>query len=152
MEVLGGNGYVEEGVMARIYRQMPLNSIWEGSGNIMCLDILRAFGKHPRCFDVLAAELEPAAGRDVRLDKFVESLKVEMRKPADIAARARAITQSIALAVQGALLVRFAPEYVADAFCASRFSAESPFGGGAFGVLPGGTDFDRLLARAWPER
>ena len=151
MEVLGGNGYVEEGVMARIYRQMPLNSIWEGSGNIMCLDILRAFAKHPRCLEVLAAEIEPALGRDQRLDKFVSRLKDEMRKPEHIEARARAITQGIALAVQGGLLVRFAPDYVADAFCASRLSADSPFGGGAFGALPGNTDFGALLARAWPE-
>ena len=150
MEVLGGNGYVEEGVMARVYRQMPLNSIWEGSGNIMCLDILRAFGKHPRCLEVLAAEVQPAIGRDPRLDKFIARLKDETRKPEHIEARARAITQAIALAVQGALLVRFAPDYVADAFCASRLAVDSPFGGGAFGTLPGNTDFKALLARAWP--
>ena len=151
MEVLGGNGYVEEGVMARVYRQMPLNSIWEGSGNIMCLDILRAFGKHPRCLEVLAAEIEPAIGRDARLDRFVARLKDEMRKPDNLEARARGITQGIALAVQGGLLVRFAPDYVADAFCASRLSADSPFGGGAFGALPGNTDFGALRARAWPD-
>ncbi len=151
MEVLGGNGYVEEGVMARIYRQMPLNSIWEGSGNIMCLDILRAFAKHPRSLEVLAAEIEPALGRDKRLDLFASKLKDEMRKRDNIEARARAITQGIALAIQGGLLVRFAPDYVASAFCASRLAADSPFGGGAFGVLPGDTDFGALLARAWPE-
>ena len=150
MEVLGGNGYVEEGVMARIYRQMPLNSIWEGSGNIMCLDILRAFAKHPRSLEVLAAEIEPAIGRDARLDKFVSRLKDEMRGRDNIETRARAITQGIALAVQGALLVQHAPGFVADAFCASRLSSDSPFGGGAFGALPGNTDFGALLARAWP--
>jgi putative acyl-CoA dehydrogenase len=150
MEVLGGNGYVEEGVMARIYRQMPLNSIWEGSGNVMCLDILRAFGKHPRCLEALAAEIEPALGRDTRLDGFVSSLKNKLQKPGFGESQARAITQAIALAVQGALLVRFAPGHVAEAFCASRLSADAPFGGGAFGVLPGNTDFGALLARAWP--
>ena len=150
MEVLGGNGYVEEGVMARLYRQMPLNSIWEGSGNVMCLDILRAARKHPRCLEVLAAEIEPAAGRDARLDRFIAGLKDEVRKPENIEARARGIAQRIALAVQGALLVRFAPGFVADAFCASRLSADAPYGGGAFGVLPGGTDFAALLERAWP--
>ena len=110
---------------------MPLNSIWEGSGNIMCLDILRAFAKHPCCLEVLAAEIEPALGRDARLDRFVARLKDEMRKPDNIEARARGITQGIALAVQGGLLVRFAPDCVADAFCASRLSADTPFGGGA---------------------
>ena len=70
MEVLGGNGYVEDGPMARIYRQMPLNSIWEGSGNVMCLDVLRAMAKHPRCLDALAAEVAPATGRDPRFDAF----------------------------------------------------------------------------------
>jgi putative acyl-CoA dehydrogenase len=150
MEVLGGNGYVEEGVMARIYRQMPLNSIWEGSGNIMCLDILRAFAKHPRCLEVLVAEIEPALGHDTRFDGFISLLKNKMQKPGAGESQARSIAQGIALAVQGGLLVRFAPGYVADAFCASRLSADSPFGGGAFGALPGNTDFGALLARAWP--
>jgi putative acyl-CoA dehydrogenase len=150
MEVLGGNGYVEEGVMARIYRQMPLNSIWEGSGNIMCLDILRAFGRHPRCLEVLAAEIEPALRRDTRFDAFVSSLKGRLHRSEGVESQARSIAQGIALAVQGALLIRFAPDYVASAFCASRLSADSPFGGGAFGALPGNTDFGSLLTRAWP--
>jgi putative acyl-CoA dehydrogenase len=150
MEVLGGNGYVEEGVMARIYRQMPLNSIWEGSGNIMCLDILRAFAKHPRSLEVLSAEISTALGRNKNFDRFVGRLKDSVKDTENIEARARSITQGIALAVQGALLVRFAPDFVADAFCASRLAADSPFGGGAFGALPGNADFGALLARAWP--
>ena len=150
MEVLGGNGYVEEGVMARIYRQMPLNSIWEGSGNVMCLDVLRAARKHPRSLEVLAAEIEPAIGRDRRLDRFVSRLKDELRKPENIEARARGITQGIALAMQGALLAQHAPDFVADAFCASRLAEDSSYAGGAFGALPGTVDFGALLARAWP--
>jgi putative acyl-CoA dehydrogenase len=150
MEVLGGNGYVEEGVMARVYRQMPLNSIWEGSGNIMCLDILRAFGKHPRSLEVLFAEISAALGKNRNFDRFVGRLKDSVKDTGNIEARARTITQGIALAVQGGLLVRFAPDYVADAFCASRLAADTPFGGGAFGALPGNTDFGALLARAWP--
>jgi putative acyl-CoA dehydrogenase len=150
MEVLGGNGYVEEGVMARVYRQMPLNSIWEGSGNIMCLDILRAFAKHPRCLEVLAAEIEPALGRDARFDGFVSFLKNKLQKPGAGESQARSIAQGIALAVQGGLLLRFAPGYVANAFCASRLSTDAAFGGGAFGALPDSTDFAALLARAWP--
>jgi putative acyl-CoA dehydrogenase len=150
MEVLGGNGYVEEGVMARVYRQMPLNSIWEGSGNIMCLDILRAFAKHPRCLEVLSAEISGALGKNKNFDRFVGRLKDSVKNTENIEARARSITQGIALAVQGGLLLRFAPDYVADAFCASRLAADSPFGGGAFGALPGNTNFGALLARAWP--
>lgn len=152
MEVLGGNGYVEEGMMARIYRQMPLNSIWEGSGNIMCLDILRAFAKHPRCLEVLSAEISVALGKNKNFDRFVGRLKDSVKNTENIEARARSITQGIALAVQGGLLLRFAPDYVAEAFCASRLSGDAPFGGGAFGTLPGNTNFGALLARAWPER
>ena len=149
MEVLGGNGYVEDGVMARVYRQMPLNSIWEGSGNVMCLDMLRAMAKHPRCLEALAAEVAPALGRDRRFDAFVARLQDGLRRPEDMEARSRQVTQAIALAIQGALLVRFAPPPVAEAFCATRL-ADAAFGGGAFGTLPGNSGFDAILQRAWP--
>jgi putative acyl-CoA dehydrogenase len=149
MEVLGGNGYVEDGPMARIYRQMPLNSIWEGSGNVMCLDVLRAMAKHPRCLEALAAEVAPAAGRDRRFDAFADTLKDALRRPENLEGRSRQLTQGIALLVQGALLLQFAPDHVADAFCATRL-ASSEFGGGAFGNLPGGSDFTAIIERAWP--
>ena len=149
MEVLGGNGYVEDGPMARIYRQMPLNSIWEGSGNVMCLDVLRAMAKHPRCLEALAADVAPAAGRDRRFDAFADTLKDALRRPENLERRARQLTQGIALLVQGALLLRFAPDFVADAFCATRL-APSEFGGGAFGNLPGGSDLAAIIERAWP--
>jgi putative acyl-CoA dehydrogenase len=149
MEALGGNGYVEEGPMPRLYRQMPLNSIWEGSGNVMCLDVLRAIAKQPDCLDALAAEVAPALGRDARLDAFAARLNDELRRPNDLEGQARRVAQSIAMLIQGALLVRFAPDYVADAFCASRLTS-SPFGGSAFGGLPADTDFAALLERGWP--
>lgn len=149
MEVLGGNGYVEDGPMARIYRQMPLNSIWEGSGNVMCLDVLRAIAKHPACLDALAEEVAPALGRDARLDTFAARLKDELRDADGLEGRSRQLTQAIVLMVQGALLVRFAPDFVADAFCASRL-AGTGFAGGAFGSLPRRTDFTSILVRAWP--
>ncbi|MBI5922790.1 MAG: isovaleryl-CoA dehydrogenase [Betaproteobacteria bacterium] len=149
MEVLGGNGYIEEGVMARLYRQMPLNSIWEGSGNIMCLDVLRALAKHPRCREVVVEEINPALGCDPRFDAFVSQLKDGLTDMENIESRARQLTQGIALAVQGALLLRHAPGYVAEAFCASRL-ADGSFAGGAFGNLPGGSDFAAILQRAWP--
>jgi len=148
MEVLGGNGFIEDGVMARLYRQMPLNSIWEGSGNVMCLDVLRAMAKHPRCLEALAAEIAPALGRDRRFDAYTAKLKDGLAAAEHIESRARQLTQGIALAVQAALLLRFAPEPVAAAFCASRLDGTG-YAGGSFGNLPGDSDFDAILKRAW---
>jgi putative acyl-CoA dehydrogenase len=149
MEVWGGNGYVEDGPMARIYRQMPLNSIWEGSGNIMGLDVLRAFAKHPPCVEALAAELAPALGCHPAFDAFAARLKDRLADPRNAETRARELTQGIALAVQGALLLRHAPAPVADAFCASRLVPGH--WGAAFGTLAPDTDFATLLQRALPE-
>jgi putative acyl-CoA dehydrogenase len=149
MEVLGGNGYVEEGPMPRLYRQMPLNSIWEGSGNVICLDVLRAIARQPQCLDALAAEIEPALGRDSRLDAYAAGLKDELRRPDDLEGQARRVAQSLAIVMQAALLVRFAPEYIAEAFCSSRL-AVSAFSGGAFGSLSTRTGFAEILERAWP--
>ncbi|MDW8469586.1 MAG: acyl-CoA dehydrogenase family protein [Burkholderiales bacterium] len=149
MEAIGGVAYVEESVLPRLYRQMPLNSIWEGSGNIMCLDILRAFRKHPKTLDALAAAIERGAAREPRLSRFAGRLKDELRRPEELEVRARAIAQAIALAVQAAILVEHAPGFVAEAFCASRLS-ERAFAGGAFGELSAATDFGAILARAWP--
>jgi putative acyl-CoA dehydrogenase len=151
MEVLGGNGYVEEGPLARIYRQMPLNSIWEGSGNVMCLDVLRAIGRDSRCVEALAAELSPALGRHAAFDAFASRLKDDLAQPALAEGESRLLTQRIALAVQGALLVRFAPEPVAEAFCASRL-AGTGFGGGAFGNLHGNADLATIIGRARPRQ
>lgn len=147
MEVWGGNGYVEDGPMARIYRQMPLNSIWEGSGNVMCLDVLRAFAKHPRCGEALLAEIAPALGRNAAFDAHVGCIKEHLRAPQENTARL--LTQDIALAVQGSLLLQFAPEPVAAAFCASRLTPGN--WGAAFGVLAPATDFETILQRSLPE-
>ena len=147
MEVWGGNGYVEDGPLARIYRQMPLNSIWEGSGNVMGLDVIRAFAKQPRVGEALAAEIAPALGRDRHFDAHAVWLKDSLRDVQDIELRAREITQGIAQAVQGALLLQHAPEPVAAAFCASRFGGAR--WGAAFGTLAPATDFGAILHRAW---
>ena len=148
MECLGGNGYVEEGgqgVMARIYREMPLNSIWEGAGNIMALDLLRALRKA----DVAAAlahELAPARGAHAALDHMINTLPARVEEMA-AEVEARRLVQDVALAVQAALLHRCAPPEVFDAFCASRLSGNW---GNAFGTLPGKTDFDAIIRRAMP--
>ena len=149
MEVLGGNGYVEESVFPRLYREAPVNSIWEGSGNVMCLDVLRALAREPKTFEALRAELTAAAGADRRLDVHVSSLDAELARGGGEAgeAEARRLVERLTLALQGALLVRHAPPPVADAFCASRLAADS---GRAFGTLPAGTDFGAIIERARP--
>ena len=149
MEVLGGNGYVEEGPLARNYRQMPLNSIWEGSGNVMCIDVMRALDKDSRCAEALVAEFAPARGRNDHLDAHVAALERDLHGPALPQSDARLLAQRIAVAMQGALLVQFAPDFVADAFCASRMAPQA-YAGGVFGTLPRAADCDAILRRAWP--
>ena len=148
MEVLGGNGYVEECVMPRIYRESPVNSIWEGSGNVVCLDVLRAIGRDPQSAEVVLDEIRNAATADRRLAAFTSTLAVRLEKPALAdEAQARALNRDLALALQGALLVRFGPPALADAFCAARLGEER---GGAFGVLPRGVDTNAIIERATP--
>jgi putative acyl-CoA dehydrogenase len=145
LEVHGGNGFVEESGMPRLFRESPLNSIWEGSGNVQCLDVLRAMIKSPDALEAFFAEVEAGAGAEPRLDAFAKTLRDEL--PGDIEtveARARGLVERMALAVQASLLVRHGDEAVADAFCASRLEGDW---GHAFGTLPGGTDFGRIVAR-----
>jgi putative acyl-CoA dehydrogenase len=125
MEVLGGNGYVEEGVLGRIYREMPVNSIWEGSGNIMCLDVLRAFSKSPQAVPILLAELEPARGVNARFDAALSSLAARLAGDAVHESSARALVCDLVLAMQAALLLRSSRSGVAEAFCESRLAGRS---------------------------
>ncbi len=147
MECLGGNGYVEEGgegVMARIYREMPVNSIWEGAGNIMALDLLRAL----RGGDVTAAltqELAPARGEHAAFDRLAATLPGRVDGGTD-ETQARGLARDIALLVQAALLRRHSSDAVFAAFCASRLER----GADVFGLLPAGTPLDELLDRALP--
>jgi putative acyl-CoA dehydrogenase len=147
LEVLGGNGYVEESGMPRLYREAPLNSVWEGSGNVMCLDVLRALLREPEAGPALFAELEESAGADPRLDAHVAKLRAELSDVADIEARARRVVEAMALALQGSLVVRYSPRSVADAFCASRLAGDA---GHAFGTLPAGLDFRAIVERHRP--
>ncbi|QOL49000.1 isovaleryl-CoA dehydrogenase [Massilia litorea] len=144
MEVMGGNGYVEDGPLARLYREFPVNSIWEGSGNVMCLDVLRALGKAPEAARAaLEAELAPAAALDARFARYVGQLGRDLLDTDE--AGARRLAERLVIAVQGALLLQHAPPYVAEAFVASRIAQDV---GGAFGRLPSGLDLDAILARA----
>jgi len=145
MEVMGGNGYVEDGPLARLYREFPVNSIWEGSGNVMCLDVLRALGKGPETAAALQAELGLAAGIDTRYDAYCARLLDSLGQAAGDEFGARRLAEQLVLAVQAGLLLRHAPGFVADAFVASRIARDV---GGAFGRLPDGVDAEAILARA----
>jgi len=148
LECLGGNGYVEDSGMPRLYREAPLASIWEGSGNVMSLDVLRALARTPRALEVFFSELELAAGGDARLDARVSGLRRHFTDPETLQTRARRVVEDMALCLQGSLLVRHAPAAVSDAFCASRLAGES---GLEYGTLPAGTDFAGLIARGRPQ-
>ncbi len=148
LEVLGGNGYVEESGMPRLYREAPLNSVWEGSGNVNALDVLRALVKQPVALERYLAEVGEAEGSDPRLDAFVAGLKDDFGDAATLEVRARRVVEKLALALQGSLLVRHAPAAVADAFCASRLAGDA---GLAFGTLPASTDFGAIVERHTPQ-
>ncbi len=149
LECLGGNGYVEESGMPRLYREAPLNSVWEGSGNVNALDVLRALSRTgERTLEAFFAELDEAGGADARLDAFVTRLREEFADPEAIEHRARRVVELMALGLQGSLLVRYAPPAVSDAFCASRLAGH---GGLNYGTLPPGIDTRSILERHTPQ-
>ena len=147
LECLGGNGYVEESGLPRLYREAPLNSIWEGSGNVNALDVLRALTREPAVVEALQAEIALARGADPRLDAAADRLGKDLVAADE--SSARRLVESMALVLQGSLLVRHSPAYVADAFCASRLGDDAGWGH-AFGTLPPGLDTAVILSRATP--
>ncbi|MFE5737992.1 acyl-CoA dehydrogenase family protein [Streptomyces celluloflavus] len=147
LECLGGNGYVEESGMPRLLREAPLNSIWEGSGNVQALDVLRALRHEPAALNAFLTELGGVRGADHRLDRAIRGLLTELADLDGIEARARRLVERMALVLQGALLVRHAPSEVADAFCASRLGGDA---GAAFGTLPHTLGLGAIVARARP--
>jgi len=147
MEVLGGNGYVEESPMPRLYREMPVNSIWEGSGNIMCLDVLRATARFSEGLEAVLAELSPARAADPRFERFCARFEQDFARRAVEERDARRFAERLSLAIQGSLLLKESSPEVADAFCASRLDNEI---GRAFGTLPAGLDIGKLARRAIP--
>jgi putative acyl-CoA dehydrogenase len=151
LECLGGNGYVEESMMPRLYREAPLNSIWEGSGNVICLDILRALAREPEPADALAEELRSASGADDRLDRYVAHLEADLRlqlkqplkdAQAGIEGQARRLAESLALGLQAVQMVRYCPKPIADAFLSSRMVGDHGYN---FGTLPDESDFAGIL-------
>jgi putative acyl-CoA dehydrogenase len=151
LECLGGNGYVEESGMPRLYREAPLNSIWEGAGNIQALDVLRVLTREPDALVAWHTEVHTVKGSDRNLDAALDEtdrlLTQVSTDPHHGASLARRLTSRLATLLQGSLLIRFAPAAVADAFCATRFSGVE----GSFGALPAGLDVAAVLARATPE-
>ncbi|MET9585346.1 acyl-CoA dehydrogenase family protein [Streptomyces sp. NPDC058232] len=147
LECLGGNGYVEESGMPRLLREAPLNSIWEGSGNVQALDVLRALQREPQALNAFLQEVGRARGADHRLDGAIKDMLTELADLNGIEARARRLVERMALVLQGSLLVRWAPPEVADAFCASRLGGDW---GSAFGTLPHSLDLASIVERARP--
>lgn len=148
LECLGGNGYVEESIMPRLYREAPLNSVWEGSGNVNCLDVLRAIRKEPESLEAFFAEVAPAAQVEARLGAAVVRLKAVLNEREGLEFRARRTVEEMAVVLQAALLVQHSPAAVADAFCASRLAGDW---GHAFGTLPARLDFKAIVERARPK-
>ena len=148
LECLGGNGYVEESIMPRLFRESPLNGIWEGSGNVICLDVLRAMAREPQALEAFLGELDVSAGADGRLGAAIARVRAEIGDVAGIEARARRVVEAMALAFQGSLLVRFGHPAVAEAFLASRLAGDE---GLALGTLPPSADVGTIIERARPK-
>jgi putative acyl-CoA dehydrogenase len=148
LECLGGNGFVEDSGMPRLYRESPLNSIWEGSGNVICLNVLRAMQRNPDATDAFFGEIALAEGAEPRLDAFAAKLRDDLADAGDLEAGARRLVERMALTLQASLVVRHAPEAVATAFLVSRLEGDR---GLAFGTLPTGTDFHQIVERARPK-
>jgi putative acyl-CoA dehydrogenase len=147
LECLGGNGYVEESGLPRLYREAPLNGIWEGSGNVICLDVLRAMSHGPEVVEAFLAELAPARAAEPRLDAFVKQIERDLRDRDGLEARALSVVERMAIALAGAILVRHGDPAVAEAYVTSRLAGEH---GVAFGTLPRGTAFTNIIERATP--
>jgi putative acyl-CoA dehydrogenase len=147
LECLGGNGYVEDSGLPRLFRESPLNSLWEGAGNVIALDVLRAFEREPESLEAVRAEILLARGADRRLDAALADLEAELADGGGIEYRARRLVEHLALCLQASLLVRHAPTEVTDAFCASRLGGG---GGRAYGTLPLGVDTAAIVERHTP--
>ncbi|MFL4907803.1 acyl-CoA dehydrogenase family protein [Streptomyces sp. MMS24-I2-30] len=147
-ECLGGNGYVEESGLPRLVRESPLNSVWEGAGNVQALDVLRALRREPQSLDAFLLEVGRARGADHRLDGAVKDLLAGLGDMESAEGHARRLVERMALVLQGSLLVRYAPPEVADTFCASRLGGDW---GSAFGTLPHTLDLAAVVDRARPE-
>jgi putative acyl-CoA dehydrogenase len=146
LECHGGNGYIEESILPRLYREAPLNSIWEGAGNVNALDVLRAMRREPDSIAAFLAEVE-LAGSDVRLNRGVADLKRELSNTEEVESRARRVVERMAVILQGSLLLRFGDPAVAEAFCASRLGGDW---GHSFGTLAWAPELASVVERHRP--
>lgn len=147
MECLGGGGYVEESILPRLYREAPVNSIWEGSGNVQCLDILRAIKREPDSLAALLTEIQLARGADARFDKHLERIEWLLTGSEGAEYRSRALAESLATGLQASLLLRGEQSALADLYCASRLTQD---GGGVYGCLPASSECMAVLRYSWP--
>lgn len=151
LECLGGNGYVEESGMPRLLRESPLNSIWEGSGNVICLDVLRAIFKEPESLEAYFEELQQVHGKDSRLDSYIDGLRSDManllKNPSSIESQARVLVERMAIALAASLFVRYSPEFMTEAYLSSRVMGHHGY---AFGTLPAASKFEAIIDRASP--
>jgi putative acyl-CoA dehydrogenase len=147
MECIGGSGVMEDGPFPRLFRESPVNAIWEGSGNVQCLDVLRAMQKTPAVVDAFFGEVAKAKGANAALDRWVVALQNEFTHRDALEYRARDVVDRMALALQAALLAQHAPTFIADAFCGSRLASN---GHHNYGALPRGVDCQAIIARATP--
>ena len=147
MESIGAVGLIEDNVLARLYREAPVNAIWEGSGNIQCLDVLRAMQKESGSIEAFIDEIEQVKGSDKGLDKRVEQIRVQLNDPSQWEFTARSLVESLALCWQGATLLRWGNDDVATAFLQSRIHRH---GGYQYGTLPSGIDCAAIILRAQP--
>ncbi|WP_047307374.1 isovaleryl-CoA dehydrogenase [Rhodopseudomonas palustris] len=147
MECIGGSGVMEDGPMPRHFRESPVNAIWEGSGNVQCLDVLRAMTRTPETLEAYFAEVEQAKGADVAFDRHIAALKDDMRDASDFEERARDLVDRLAVGLQASVLIRHAPDEVTDAYCASRLAQR---GAHHYGALPKGMNFAAIIDRARP--
>ena len=147
LECLGGNGFIEASPLPRLFRESPLNAVWEGAGNVQCLDVLRALGREPEAAPALFSMLERRAGDDPRFDRWVARCRAHFDDPTTLEGRARRVVEDLALGVQSALLLEHAPSAVADAFLATRLGPER---GAGFGTYDAEVDEATLFDRAMP--
>ncbi len=145
LEVLGGNGYTEDSVLPRLYRDIPVNSVWEGSGNVQCLDVLRAVQKEPKSIEAVFNELDKAKGLNDFFDKFLLKLKDEFSNADNLEYRARTIVEKFALGLQASVLLETAPGFVSEAFCRARLADDKNL---SFGALPFGVEVENIIARS----
>ncbi len=148
LEVLGGNGYVEDSVLPRLYRDVPVNSIWEGSGNVQCLDVLRSINKEKSSVEILLNEIKSACGINKNFDNFVTNVEKELLNTDNLEFRARRVVEKLALALQAMVLLQTAPDFIADAFCNSRLSGNEFL---SFGTLPVGVEVEKIIERSMPK-